>query len=237
MMTHGELNAIAVKWLLRAKSAKGPGCQVAFQEISDTSGSERCDAWGYSWSWRPCSVLVEVKVSRADFFADRKKPHRKEGGVGVFRYFMCPEGLINIEDLPPRWGLLWVNKRGHVKIIAGHVACTLLPNYGNGAWMEYAWQWDADRVTELNMLAYMFKRVGDPDATLQKERQWAREVSGLTKGLSEAKTEITSQQKQHRRDKRELELYKQHYGALPAIDLPLQARTRIEPMQPDKNTN
>lgn len=217
-MTHAELNAIAVRWLLRAKSAKGPGCQVAFQEISDTSGSERCDAWGYSWSWQPCSVLVEVKVSRSDFFADRKKPHRKEGGVGVYRYYMCPEGLININDLPPRWGLLWVNKRGHVKVIAGHVACTLPPTYGLGAWMEYAWQWQADRVTELNMLAYMFNRVGDPDASLKKEREMFRTINALRKALSATETSLEEEQRQHRRMKRELTLYKEHFGAIPSID-------------------
>lgn len=215
-MTHSELNAIAVKWLLRARSAKGPGCHVAFQEVSDTSGAERCDAWGYSWGWRPASVLVEVKVSRSDFLADRKKPHRQAGGVGVYRYFMCPEGLINLDDLPYGWGLLWVNKRGHVKPMAGHIVCQLPPNYGNGVWLEHAWEFEADRVTELNMLAYMFRRVGDPDASLQKERELNRQIATQTKQLTELREEAKKNRHELYLALRSLETYRDHFGLIPA---------------------
>lgn len=214
--THSELNAIAVKWLLRAQSAKGPSCQVAFQEVSDTTGRERCDAWGWSWSYPQCSVLVEVKVSRSDFLADRKKPHRQEGrGVGTYRYFMCPEGLINIEDLPERWGLLWVNKRGHVKIMAGHVTCCLTDGYRGHEW-EGVWAFEADRMTELNMLAYLFRRVGDPDASLQKEREQHRLVNQLTERLQKAQNDGKSDRASLLSAQIELERYREHFGALPA---------------------
>lgn len=43
---------------------------------------------------RDGTVLVECKVFHADFLADRAKPHRQEGGVSNWRYFMAPEGLI-----------------------------------------------------------------------------------------------------------------------------------------------
>ncbi|AIN17749.1 putative adenylosuccinate synthase [Yersinia rochesterensis] len=39
-MTHNELNNIAVKWLKRAESANGPGCQVALTEVGGLYGGE-----------------------------------------------------------------------------------------------------------------------------------------------------------------------------------------------------
>lgn len=214
--SHSELNTIAVKWLLRAQSAKGGRCHVAFQECSDTSGQERCDAWGWSWGWQACSVLVEVKVSRSDFMADRKKPHRQEGrGVGQYRYYMCPEGLITIDDLPDRWGLLWVNKRGHVKVMAGHVTCCMTDGYRGHEW-ETVWAFEADRITELNMLAYMFRRVGDPDASLQKEREQSRTITRLNEQLEKARKDANSDRITLMGVSLELEQYREHFGILPA---------------------
>jgi hypothetical protein len=58
-------------------------------------------------------VLVESKVSRADFLADRAKPFRQspETGVGCERYYLAPRGLICIEELPAGWGLLEMSGR------------------------------------------------------------------------------------------------------------------------------
>jgi hypothetical protein len=55
-------------------------------------------------------VLVEGKVSRADFLADRDKPFRQkpEMGVGCERYYLAPRGLIRTGELPGGWGLLEV---------------------------------------------------------------------------------------------------------------------------------
>ena len=35
--------------------------------------------------------------------------------MGVFRFFLCPAGIIQPEDLPEKWGLLWVNEKGKVR--------------------------------------------------------------------------------------------------------------------------
>jgi hypothetical protein len=62
------------------------------------------------WKKACHSVLVESKVSRGDFLADRGKPFRSnpETGVGCERYYMAPRGLIRVEELPAGWGLLEV---------------------------------------------------------------------------------------------------------------------------------
>ena len=55
------------------------------------------------------SLLVECKVSRADFLSDRGKPFRADPakGVGDWRFFLCPTGLIQAEEVPKGWGLLY----------------------------------------------------------------------------------------------------------------------------------
>lgn len=119
-MTHADLCTIAVRWLKRPVSAGGHGCIVAVSEARPEMNGECPDAIGFRAGWNDGSVLVECKVSRADFMADRNKPHRQPGaGMGTWRYYMAPAGLLNVEDLPERWGLLEVNSRGHVKVIAG----------------------------------------------------------------------------------------------------------------------
>jgi hypothetical protein len=62
------------------------------------------------------SYLIECKVSRSDFFADRAKPFRCEPalGMGLYRYFMAPSGVLTVDDLEEKcdgWGLLEVRGR------------------------------------------------------------------------------------------------------------------------------
>ncbi|RDH41612.1 hypothetical protein [Zooshikella ganghwensis] len=113
--SHTTLCQLAKRWLL-----KTVGCSVAFAELKTNSlTQEEPDAIGWIRGGRD-SFLIEVKVSRADFHADRKKFFRKhpEFGVGKFRYFMTPPNLLSIDDLPPGWGLLEAqNKR--VRVIHG----------------------------------------------------------------------------------------------------------------------
>jgi hypothetical protein len=101
-MTHEDLRKRAVKWLTNTKH-----CGVVLSEIV-TALSEIPDAVGWQ-SW--ASFLVECKVSRADFRAQQDKPWMRSGrGVGQFRYFMVPSGLIGPADLEDQeWGLLCVD--------------------------------------------------------------------------------------------------------------------------------
>jgi hypothetical protein len=80
---------------------------VVLSEQACVSG-EMPDAIG--WKKACHSVLVESKVSRGDFLADRGKPFRlkPESGVGCERYYLAPRALIRVEELPAGWGLLEV---------------------------------------------------------------------------------------------------------------------------------
>lgn len=88
------------KWL------KKQGFAVVATEISAVGSREQPDVVGFRST---CSVIIEVKVSRADFFADARKPERinTHSGIGNYRFFLTPHGLIQPEELPAKWGLLY----------------------------------------------------------------------------------------------------------------------------------
>jgi hypothetical protein len=103
-MTHAELVDRGVRWLRKYR------CGVVLSEQACSSG-EMPDAIG--WKQACHSVLVECKVTRADFLADRAKPFRMkpERGVGSERFYLTPPSLIKLEELPAGWGLLELRHR------------------------------------------------------------------------------------------------------------------------------
>ena len=103
-MTHAQLVEKAVHWLRSYR------CGVILSEQACANG-EMPDAIGWK---RAChSVLVECKISRADFLADRAKPFRQKThlGMGCERYYLVPDGLLRAEELPNGWGLLELRNR------------------------------------------------------------------------------------------------------------------------------
>ena len=63
-------------------------------------------------------MLVECKITRSDFLADREKPFRQnpERGVGSERFYLTPPALLKLEELPAGWGLLEY-RRGHIEML------------------------------------------------------------------------------------------------------------------------
>ncbi|WP_312731529.1 hypothetical protein [Atlantibacter hermannii] len=112
-LTHDELCQIACRFL------QNNGFKVAFHDrfIAAVATGEQPDAIGFR---NLASCLIEVKCSRGDFLADRKKRFRIEPeiGMGDWRFFMAEPGFIEVSDLPPGWGLLLV-KNGRVYKVHG----------------------------------------------------------------------------------------------------------------------
>lgn len=108
---HSEIQLAVARWIRHQHS--GPnrysGCSVvAIDPV--TCAYEQPDVIG----WQSCeSVLVEVKVSRADFMRDKKKNHRVwTEGIGNFRWYAAPVGMLKPDEIPEGWGLLeWDGKR------------------------------------------------------------------------------------------------------------------------------
>jgi hypothetical protein len=100
--------------LLGAKYMKLHGLMI-FQKPAyvvcelERANAECPDVFGFGSA---LTQLIEVKVSRADFFADRNKPFRKnpEKGLGQLRSYLCPAGIIGKLEVPDKWGLLYYDE-------------------------------------------------------------------------------------------------------------------------------
>lgn len=103
-MTHAQLVERAVQWLRSTYR-----CGIVLSEQACCSG-EVPDVIG--WKGRCRSVVVECKISRADFLVDLKKPWRNgPAALGCERFYLTPKGLIHADELPKSWGLLECSAR------------------------------------------------------------------------------------------------------------------------------
>lgn len=105
--THKELVKKAVYWLGHAKK-----CNPVFGERGSRQISEVPDAIGFTAHE---SIVVEVKVSKSDLLADKKKKHRTDGkGMGNRRFYLMPQDLYEqLEDHDwEGWGVLTCNRYG-----------------------------------------------------------------------------------------------------------------------------
>ena len=105
---HSKLVEKARVWLFR-------NCPVVLTEIN--SVSEAPDALGFQ---NGLSILIECKTSTSDYYADRRKPFRTkpELGIGDYRYYLAPKGLLSKVKLREGWGLLVLCGGGVSKIKA-----------------------------------------------------------------------------------------------------------------------
>lgn len=218
--THQELVDKSVKWLSKALGQGGAGCHVAVSEFPTGWTGEIPDAIGFRAHSEALggSVVCEVKVSRRDFLADTKKPHRNGEtlGVGNHRFYVVPQGLIEIEELPDNWGLVEITERGAAKCIVGYPSTT---HQGNrkALFSESAFTVDIDR--EMNVLVRLLSRLGNVEelnnikrenGRLKSENKLLRdenevfELAEYTKELAEIKASKIPIPRQIQRKKNQL---------------------------------
>lgn len=107
-LTHKAAVRRIANWLKNSRQ-----CHIVITELS-TACHETPDAIAFYGGGG--SILVECKISRSDFLADRTKSFRQnaEAGMGDFRYFATPPGIIKPDDELGEWGLLEIHPH-HVK--------------------------------------------------------------------------------------------------------------------------
>jgi len=162
-MTHDQLVQKAVAWLRSYR------CSVVLSEQACASG-EMPDAIG--WKRTQHSVVVECKVSRADFLADQAKPFRirPEIGLGCERFYLTAPDLLRIQELPADWGLLEC-QRGRVKMLHPSSAKSLRSTQG----MKY----------EMNLLLASLRRVElrvEPQ-TITEFLKWKNRLASYNGGI------------------------------------------------------
>lgn len=114
-------------------------CQYVVCELERVG--ECPDAFGWGGS---STQLIEVKVSRSDFLSDKNKLWRKhpQMGLGRYRSYLCPEGVIKQSDLPENWGLLYISESNKITQIVS-------PEFQT-----------CDCVEEMNLITSILRREG-----------------------------------------------------------------------------
>jgi len=115
MYTHEQLVERSKTWLKNTAN-----CGVVITEMfATTSTGETPDAIGFRQGG--VSILIECKSSRQDFLADKKKYFRNkpELGMGLYRFYLCPNDVIRPDEIPDKWGLMYMGPRKSVKRIKG----------------------------------------------------------------------------------------------------------------------
>lgn len=104
-ITHDDLIGVGRSWLSTKSTVV----------VTEIGAGEKPDVLGFYATIKACgvrqyavTVLIECKSHRSDFLSDRKKSFRKNPakGMGEYRYYLTPTGLISLNELPPGWGLL-----------------------------------------------------------------------------------------------------------------------------------
>lgn len=146
MFNHCELVQRGRKWL------SDVGCGVILCEFRGSY--EQPDALGFHGGTR--TFLLECKASRGDFLADRNKAHRKEDApaLGNYRYYLCEADLIRADEIPPRWGLLYVYPTV-IRVITGYNPRTR--NYHK----DPHWRHTPDRKAEAELMYIACRRLQD----------------------------------------------------------------------------
>lgn len=115
MMTHDEMAEFA------AERMRKKGYLMTWANMRSTSCNEQPDVMALK-SLFDC-VIIEVKTSRGDFFADRKKPWRngEVNGMGTERIYFTPPNLLKPEEIPYGWQLweLHEGKTNRIQVIKG----------------------------------------------------------------------------------------------------------------------
>ena len=114
-MTHDDI----ADWC--ATRLKGLGYRFAFSNMTSAVHGEQPDVLGLTSYGN--SIVVEVKVSRSDFLADKKKPWRANPnmGMGQERVYLAPEGLLKLSDIPYGWQLweIYGKNKPRLRVVKG----------------------------------------------------------------------------------------------------------------------
>lgn len=227
-LTHRQLCEIGAKFLKRPESANGHGCH--FTIIEAACYGENPDVFGVRHGSNECrygagTFLLEAKTSRSDFLADKAKPHRVDPsrGMGKYRYYICPKDLIKPEELPEKWGLIYVSPKGICKVVAGVLSAPKIKhtnpynnkverrpdhrgieqNFESFAFNERNFQ------NEMNLLTMALARLQDPEQILYMQREFSR--------MSLDNQNLKRELERYKRDETINQFLKTDLGAVTAI--------------------
>jgi hypothetical protein len=101
---HKKLKAIGMQFL------KSKVTDISAREVKYRNMRSIADVVGINIKRREIRI-IEVKASRADYIRDKKLLELDNSYYKHCNYFyiMCPVDIIQLDDVPKEYGLLWVN--------------------------------------------------------------------------------------------------------------------------------
>jgi hypothetical protein len=111
VFSHKELVILSSNWVNRV--LKFP---IVCSELKCNGSREIPDVLAFRSN---SSLIIECKTSLSDFRKDFSKPERNGSriGVGNYRLYCAPVGLITIDRIPESWGLLEIDHKGKVALV------------------------------------------------------------------------------------------------------------------------
>lgn len=193
---------IDTEMLLRSLDAIHPPDKWAgFPELRVGTGrggdsEQRFDYWAihYYKSKQNKVVAYEIKASRSDFLHEIKKPKKRRAGLRLSNefYFVCPKGMVKIEEIPVECGLMEVDELGVVKtIIKAPFRNTIPPTFNFMA--SFCRRLDKDRYSLYNQFLEedgKLKLYGD--ATLQVIKDHIERWKSYNVGSKEVPDQIVT---------------------------------------------
>lgn len=109
---HKHLKMLALHFL------KGKCGDLVCPEVDFYNAWSIADAVGINFKRREVRV-VEVKATKGDFKRDTKLFEDKTSYFyhARYSYIMCPTNVINVEDIPYGYGLLWVDDNDNITVV------------------------------------------------------------------------------------------------------------------------
>lgn len=101
---HKQLKAVGMKWI------KEKVTDVVCREVKYKNMRSIADVVGINLKRREVRIL-EAKASKADYVRDKKLLELDYSYYKHCHYFyiICPDNIIQPDDVPKEYGLLWVN--------------------------------------------------------------------------------------------------------------------------------
>lgn len=101
---HKKLKALGMKWL------KEKCVDIAVREVKYKNMRSVADVVGINLKRKEVRIL-EAKATRADYIRDKKLMDLDKSYYKHCNYFyiICPKDVLQLDDVPKEYGLLWVD--------------------------------------------------------------------------------------------------------------------------------
>ena len=101
---HKKLKAVGMKWL------KEKCVDIAAREVKYKNMRSVADVVGINLKRKEVRIL-EAKATRADYIRDKKLMDLDKSYYKHCNYFyiICPKDVLQLDDVPKEYGLLWVD--------------------------------------------------------------------------------------------------------------------------------